>query len=194
MFNFTGKSVAVVGSSGHLLERDYASSIDSHDIVIRFNQARVEGYEEFVGNRTDYRIVNVHTFLGTTGKSRFPANNPNFIPSLPAQHIIVNRPIPTSSIEKRSPNNQVSILSDEFWKSCEDLLMNRKQPSVGFLGIILAVNTADRVSVYGFDQEHTVEKKHYWEDVKGLGDWHSFSAEKEYTSKLEKTNKITIFN
>ena len=74
MVDFTGKNVAVVGSSGHLLERDYASDIDSHDVVIRFNQARVEGYEESVGSKTDYRIVNVHTFLGTSGNSRFPAN------------------------------------------------------------------------------------------------------------------------
>tara|TARA_Y100000034_G_scaffold109242_1_gene140358 strand:- start:4114 stop:4698 length:585 start_codon:yes stop_codon:yes gene_type:complete len=193
MINFDNKKVAVVGSSGHLLERDYASLIDGHDYVIRFNQARVEGYEKFVGSKTTHRIVNVHTFLGTTGNDRFPKNDPMFIPKQKNQHIIVNRSINLNQIKQRSPNNEVSIIPTDFWEYCKGLLNNQKHPSVGFLGTILAVQTSKNVNIFGFDQSPTTSKKHYWEDVRAIGSWHNFTSEKEYFSLLEQENFITLY-
>lgn len=192
MIDFTDKKVAVIGSSGHLLERDYAPLIDEHDYVIRFNQSRVVGFEKFVGNKTTHRIVNTHTFLGTTGNGRFPKNDPMFIPSLNQQHVIINRPVNLEQIKQRSPNNPVSVIPDDFWGYCKDLLNNQKDPSVGFLGVILALQTSTNVNVFGFDQTHTVHKKHYWEDVKYLGNWHNFNTEKEYFKILEQNNLITL--
>lgn len=193
MFDFTDKSVAVVGSSGHLLERNYSQLIDSHDIVIRFNQARVAGFEDYVGSKTTHRIVNTHTFLGTTGNDRFPKNDSKFITKLKEQHILINRPVPQNSIKTRAPFCDVSVLSDNFWFYCKDLLNNLKDPSVGFIGVILAVSTSKKVSVYGFDQNSSIHKKHYWEEVKRIGDHHNFNTEKEYFKLLEDKNIIRIF-
>ena len=193
MIDFNNKKVAVVGSSGHLLERDYASLIDEHDYVIRFNQARVEGYEKFVGSKTTHRIVNVHTFLGTTGNNRFPKNDPMFIPKQKNQHIIVNRLISLDNIKKRSPNNEVTIISDDLWNYCRELLHNKKDPSVGFLGVMLALQTTKQLNVFGFDQTHNINKKHYWEEVKAMGNWHDFSIEKEYFNLLEQKKLITLY-
>ena len=193
MIDFTDKTVAVVGSSGNLLERNYASLIDEHDYVIRFNQSRIEGYEEFVGVKTTHRIVNVHVFLGTTGNDRFPKNDSMFVPKLKNQHIIVNRPISLDKIKQRSPNNEVTIISDNLWDYCRGLLHNKKDPSVGFLGVILALQTTKKVNVFGFDQIHTTNKKHYWEEVKAIGTWHDFSIEKEYFSLLEQQKFITLY-
>lgn len=193
MIDFNNKKVAVVGSSGHLLERDYASLIDEHDYVIRFNQARVEGYEKFVGSKTTHRIVNVHTFLGTTGNSRFPKNDPMFIPNLSNQHIILNQFLDEKRIIARSPNNKVSIIPTDFWEYCKDLLNNQKHPSVGFLGTILAVQTSKNVNVFGFDQSPTTSKKHYWEDVRAIGSWHNFNSEKEYFNLLVEKKIIKLY-
>lgn len=193
MVDFKNKSVAVVGSSGHLLERDYAKEIDSHDIVIRFNQARVKGYEKFVGSKTTHRIVNTHTFLGTTGNKRFPKNDPNFITKLENQEILIIRPVDVKKIKLKSPNNRVSILSDEFWNHCRMLLNNKKNPSVGFIGVLLAIQTSKKVDVYGFDQLHTTYKKHYWEDVKVMGSDHDFSIEKKIFKQLHDDKIISIF-
>ena len=38
------KSIAVVGSSGILLDKEYGKLIDG-DIVVRFNVSRVKGFE-----------------------------------------------------------------------------------------------------------------------------------------------------
>jgi hypothetical protein len=46
-----GKSIAVVGNARAIGER--GTEIDSHDIVIRFNDFVTEGYEKFVGTKTN---------------------------------------------------------------------------------------------------------------------------------------------
>lgn len=51
---------AIVGSSGALLHDRRGAEIDSHDFVVRFNNAPVEGYEAVVGARTDLRLFNTH--------------------------------------------------------------------------------------------------------------------------------------
>ena len=196
MFNFTNKSVAVVGSSGHLLERNYASLIDDHDIVIRFNQARVEGYEKFVGSKTTHRVVNMHVFDGTTPKDRFPNTDPNFVPKLKDQHIILIRPFGDSNLYKRrSPNNEVSVLSDKNWKEFRNMLGNKKDPSVGFIGVMIAISSSTNVNVFGFDQtnEPNLSKRHYWEEIKYHFKGHDYNPEKEIFKYLVKENLIKIY-
>ena len=190
--NFKNKSVAVVGSSGNLLNKEAGEEIDSHDIVIRFNQARVEGYEKYVGSRTDIRILNTHTFLGKTGNDRFPKNDPQFTTKLDGELLIVNRPVPYESIKQRSPNCEVQFISDQFWNHCRAVLENRKDPSIGFLGVFLASHTSTEVDVYGFDQNNSTDKKHYWEDVRAMGKHHDFSLEKAVFKQMINQNVINI--
>jgi len=196
MFDFTGKSVAVVGSSGHLLERDYAILIDSHDVVIRFNQARVKGYEKYVGKKTTHRVVNKHVFDGSTPKNRFPKSDKNFIPKLKNQDILLIRPFLSKIIyKKRSPNNPVFVLSNENWIEYRKILGNVKDPSVGFIGVMVAISTSTNVSVFGFDQtnEEILHKRHYWEKITYHFNGHNYNTEKEIFSQLEKNNKIKIY-
>ena len=44
--------IAIVGNSPILLEKEYGNEIDSHDIVIRFNNYKTEGYEKHCGSKT----------------------------------------------------------------------------------------------------------------------------------------------
>ena len=57
---FVNKSVAIVGSSGIVLNKEYGKLIDSFDIIVRINVARVKGFEKHVGSRTDVRFFNGH--------------------------------------------------------------------------------------------------------------------------------------
>ncbi|NDB56776.1 hypothetical protein EB169_13235, partial [archaeon] len=54
------KRCAVVSNSGSLLDKSYGELIDSHDVIIRCNRTVIEGYEKFVGSRTDIRLLNNH--------------------------------------------------------------------------------------------------------------------------------------
>ncbi|XP_077235803.1 beta-1,6-galactosyltransferase GALT29A-like [Tasmannia lanceolata] len=51
-------SCAVVGNSGILLKNESGALIDSHEIVIRLNNARTGGYERHVGSKTHIAFVN----------------------------------------------------------------------------------------------------------------------------------------
>lgn len=48
-----GASIAVVGNAGYLADLEQGSHIDSHDLVLRMNNFRLEGLEKQVGRRTD---------------------------------------------------------------------------------------------------------------------------------------------
>ena len=49
---------AVVGSGGSLWRSGLGREIDSHDVVLRVNQAPTVGYERHVGRRTHVRMLN----------------------------------------------------------------------------------------------------------------------------------------
>ena len=55
---FANASIAVVGSSGTLLYGEaVGAEIDSHDVVVRINQAYTQGFEARIGSRTDVRVA-----------------------------------------------------------------------------------------------------------------------------------------
>jgi hypothetical protein len=49
---------ALVGNSGSLLSSNQGEEINGYDIVVRFNQAPTRGYEQWVGNKTTFRVLN----------------------------------------------------------------------------------------------------------------------------------------
>ncbi|KAK3254498.1 hypothetical protein CYMTET_36289 [Cymbomonas tetramitiformis] len=51
---------ALVGNSQRLLLTKRGEEIEAHDAVMRLNQAPIEGFDQFVGNKTTYRMINNH--------------------------------------------------------------------------------------------------------------------------------------
>lgn len=194
-FNFDNiGSVALVGSSGCVLDNDYGSLIDSHDTIIRFNAARVVGYEKHVGSRTDIRIMNGHCFAGTSDPSRFGNNDPNFISSLDGEHFFVkgyNGPEFHKGVLSNLNKNYINFISENYIQWGGSFL--NTHPSVGFLGLLIAVTYSDKISVFGFDHGNIAnERRHYWESVVP-GNMHSFGVEKRIFNEYESNNIIKIY-
>ena len=57
-----GKSVAVVGNGPQQINKGTGKEIDAHDIVIRFNNFSIEGYEKDYGKRTDIWVRNCNVY------------------------------------------------------------------------------------------------------------------------------------
>ena len=53
----------VVSSAGSLLGSGLGNFIDSHDLVLRFNNAPTEQHERDVGRKTSIRIVNSQVII-----------------------------------------------------------------------------------------------------------------------------------
>ena len=52
------ENIAIVGSSASLLDSNFGKEIDKFNEVVRFNRAPTKNYEDFVGEKTSYRVVN----------------------------------------------------------------------------------------------------------------------------------------
>lgn len=52
------KSCALVGNAGIARAAHFGASIDKHDVVMRINQGPSKNYEDIVGSRTTFRLLN----------------------------------------------------------------------------------------------------------------------------------------
>ena len=57
-FSVNWGKCAVVGNSGLLRFSEYGKAIDSHDVVVRINQAPIRGYSRRVGLKVTHRVFN----------------------------------------------------------------------------------------------------------------------------------------
>lgn len=59
-----GKNVAVVGSGPSEVGKSKGKEIDAHDVVIRFNDYKINGYEQDYGSKTTVWVRNIDTEYG----------------------------------------------------------------------------------------------------------------------------------
>ncbi len=57
---FADKTVAIVGNAETATRFENGALIDSHDIVVRFNTYQTDGYEKFVGGKTDVIAIGLN--------------------------------------------------------------------------------------------------------------------------------------
>ena len=143
---------AVVGSSSALVGAGWGPEIDAHTAVIRFNDARVKGYEGDVGTRTTARVQNVmycgyaeeasEICLHYTGwadnicpVANLRSGRCNFL-TLSVRMLRYVRAFWPHSLKAEGPDRyQAEALKDT---------------SAGFFGALLALHLCGQVDVYGF--------------------------------------------
>lgn len=190
------ETIALVGSSANLLNKNYAKLIDSHNWVIRFNQARVKGFENYVGSKTSIRMINHHVFTGTTDTNLFSKYDINFIPSVD-EPLILCKYLPNfENIAKlRNIKVPISYIKDETYDKACDMLKNKKSPSMGFIAIIFSLEIFNKVSIFGFDLDKTNNPSHYWEETNNMGAsyYHDFNIENNKIKELVNLKKIDFY-
>jgi hypothetical protein len=204
-------SCAVVGSAGKLLNQRYGELIDSHDIIIRSNQAPSIGYESHVGSRTDIRILNCHNFSPhfldssknlTTPLELLSFDN-DFVLKLKNEHIVVKNNFSVSdggvkSVFEIMQNNNCKVhLFDDFININKiENLLDIVDSSCGFLGILLAKKLFSSVSCFGFTfhQEEDLSSRHYFEEIKQPNpSSHTFLKEKAIVEFLDLCGFIEFY-
>ena len=197
MTAFKGKSCAIVGNSGIMKDSNHGELIDSHDFIIRFNSARVEGWEKDVGSKTNLRILNIHNFLGQSGSFRFEKDDPMFVPNLPKQDLMIIRNPGNHGykwnqqiMDARRNGNDLFVLGDNIWNKCKKQL-GGVDPSVGFVGLTLALENFEEISIFGFDHGNiSDDRRHYWERVRGWKGNHVLNKEGEIMNELHANGRI----
>ena len=189
-------SIAVVGNSGKLLSEENGKLIDSHDIVIRCNLAKTNGYEKCVGTKTDFRMIAGKSFWrDLTGQ--FSSYDNNFLTNLKDECFIIKAeplyPSIQGIIKNYDTKSKIVFLRQEFVNeaekatSCPDI-------SVGLTAITLAVQWSKKVSIFGFSFfEEGWEEQHYFESITPYTRGHNPQLEKKYVNFLKEQNYIRIY-
>ncbi|CAG2100553.1 unnamed protein product, partial [Medioppia subpectinata] len=209
---FGAKECAIVSSSGSLVDSVLGEEIDSHDIVLRFNNAPTLTYEEDVGSETTIRLLNSQILLNEKFnvmsdmmyriglKLVWDASDYQFDGN---QWFNKSRKFfqTYQRLVDTFPNETIGILDPQLiWKSW-DLLqkstMNsipKNPPTSGFLGIIVLLNVCSKVDIYEYIPSLRLSNKcHYYDTTIDtgctFGHWHPLSTEKLYLMAINECNE-----
>lgn len=188
-------SIAVIGNSGILLDNEFGKEIDSHDLIIRCNLARVKGFEKHVGSKTSIRCIAGKSFWYNL-KGKMEAFDDGFIPNLNETLIIKATPLNNAIqgvVKNFYSKNTIHFFTEEFINYCNSLCKS-SDVTVGFCAVVLACALSTNVSIYGFNffRENDWNKKHYFEKMTPYQQGHNFEYEAEYFNELLNKKHIKI--
>ncbi|KAM7522519.1 hypothetical protein LguiA_012421 [Lonicera macranthoides] len=200
------KTCAVVGNSGILLSSENGKLIDSHEAVIRLNNARTTSFERNVGSKTTISFVNSNILhFCARGSSCFchpygekvaiimyicqpihfldytMCNSSHKAPLLitdPRLDVLCARIVKYYSMKRFFDNMGKSI---EEWGSAHDGA--NFHYSSGMQAVVLALTTCDKVSLFGFGKSD-LAKHHYHTDQKAELHLHDYEAEYDFYRDL----------
>ena len=194
-------SVAIIGSSGNLLDQNHGLLIDSYDNVIRFNRAEIsDRYSSSVGSKTTLRVLNNHVFDNIDITKYGYTNSPkNFAKKLRNTNILYAGP-DDGPWSRRNKNIHKSNTLFKFdYSKLEKLkqIMEIKTDTnlqVGTIMIALCILSNKKPHLFGFDL-NKVKRTHYYENRPSEPNYqiHSPDMEMKAIKRLANNSKIKIF-
>ena len=180
-FRGTGRPFLLVGNGPSAVHKKAGELIDSFDgTVVRFNNYHIEGYEDFVGNRTD---------IWATCKEMHKPNTAKIILFVTSNKSKLSD-IAYSRIKSMNPKKLVIPIAKEeirrISKSGDD-----GASSTGAAVARLLTSLGHKVYLYGFD--HFGKSAHHYGDGVSLSNMHSEEQEKALFSSLESQGKAVRF-
>ncbi|XP_078067286.1 CMP-N-acetylneuraminate-beta-galactosamide-alpha-2,3-sialyltransferase 2 [Mustelus asterias] len=195
---------AVVGNSGNLHQSHYGADINSHDFIMRMNQAPTIGFEADVGSRT------THHFMYPESAKNLPANiSFVLVPFKTLDLLWITSALSMGEIRftyapvkqfLRVDKDKVQIYNPAFFKYIHDKWTEHhgRYPSTGMLVLFFALHICDEVNVYGFGADSRGNWHHYWENNRYAGEFrktgvHDADFEAKIINLLAEAGKIKVF-
>lgn len=190
--------VLVIGNSPEVLDRKMKNIINSFDVVIRVNDFQINGYEEYVGTKTNHVVC---TFATTFNDEYKNINNKDiymFVAEKYGDYEFLRNRVKEVDVDK------VNILENYY---LQDLNNNvgiemPKRCSTGLIAVEFAIRRFKNsdIYIYGIETEYKqkFDKTHYFQKDISTDTWkgsidkyHDFKKEKEYLQDLIIKNKIS---
>ncbi|GLJ56073.1 hypothetical protein SUGI_1203780 [Cryptomeria japonica] len=200
------RSCAVVGNSGILLQKPHGPLIDSHDMVIRLNNARTAGFQNNVGSKTTLAFVNsniLHSCSRRAGCFCHPYGEtvPIIMYICQAVHFMdyalcnASHKVPLLITDARFDSLCARIVKyyslknfvettgkhPEEWSSAHEGSMFHY--SSGMQAVMLALGICEKVSIFGFGKSGQA-KHHYHTNQKFELKLHDYEAEYQFYADL----------
>jgi hypothetical protein len=208
---------AVVSSSGNLFYHQHGHEIDAADVVIRFNDAPVAGFESMVGSKDDLRFINckmaqdfgrnpsslgVHTdYIANVDsllrtKTKLVACHANETGLNPSENMHF---VHYHKIE----DSLAAFMAHAFEIHSPEGFEQNPNPTSGALGIVTALSMCHEVRAYGFVNGNASSQApyHYYGTAGDHSlDHASFNVEKELfrqlatnpSDEIDKTEALTM--
>ena len=189
---FKGKSVAIVGNGPREQGRGLGAEIDGHDIVVRFNNIDLAGYEQDYGRRTDVWVKHMQKTL------RHHLDDPSLKMVVYESHLLR---FPLVSGYADAIIKDAEARSIAYCDSAHHAFFTRRYnlyPTSGILLIEMIRHLPVKyLDVYGFsflDQVKISSYSHYssrrsvQEKTADIG-WHDMNVEASYLRKLFKNGR-----
>lgn len=200
------KTCAVVGNSGILLNQSYASIIDSHEMVMRLNNARIVGFERHVGFKTTLSFINSNVLQSCARYRRcscrpYGSNVPivlyicqvvhfmeiAFCSALEEAPIVVTDPRLDVLCTRIAKYYSIKHFGETTGKRPEDWSDAHDGPmfhySSGMQAIVLALGICEEVSIFGFGKSPGT-KHHYHTNQREELHLHDYAAEYKFYHDL----------
>uniref|UniRef100_A0A061SFE5 Cmp-n-acetylneuraminate-beta-galactosamide-alpha--sialyltransferase 1 n=1 Tax=Tetraselmis sp. GSL018 TaxID=582737 RepID=A0A061SFE5_9CHLO len=216
--SFAWRSCAVVGNSGSLRFTQFGKAVNSHDVVLRTNQAPVykAAYQRLVGNKTTFRMLN-RLWTAHYATRMYEKNLPLetgtwLLLSRTDGHVFEKL---ATFLEVNRPDVRVLMLTSRVVAMARRLLLSYRirlcaagqgpykggaVPSSGLVAVFLFMQLCSRVAVYGFGRdEATIGRRrvvvpyHYFvgHQARAEGvDVHSWPAEEKLLTALHDEGRI----
>ncbi|KAI3450703.1 hypothetical protein Pfo_007368 [Paulownia fortunei] len=209
------KSCAVVGNSGILLKSDYGKLIDSHEAVIRLNNARITSFERKVGAKTNISFVNsniLHLCARREGCFCHPygVNVPMIMYICQPAHfldylvcnsshkapLIVTDPrfdvLCSRIVKYYSLKRFVDLTGKDFgeWGPAHEGA--NFHYSSGMQAVVLALGVCEKVSVFGFGKSK-LARHHYHTNQNAELSLHDYEAEYDFYHDLMERPQVIPF-
>ncbi|PWA53016.1 Glycosyl transferase, family 29 [Artemisia annua] len=209
------KTCAVVGNSGNLLENNLGETINSHEFVIRLNNARIRGFEKFVGSKTSLSFMNSNILnLCSRGGGCFchpygenvpimmymsqpihfldyvVCNSSHKLPLMvtdPQLDVLCSRVVKYYSLKRFLKETGKSI---EAWGTSHGGV--EFHYSSGMQAIMIALGVCDKVSIFGFGKSSSA-KHHYHTNQKAELGLHHYEAEYDFYEDLVNQPEVVPF-
>jgi|TARA_Y100000310_G_scaffold69765_1_gene65327 hypothetical protein len=202
---FDGK-VAIVGNGGSVLNNEFGSLIDSHDHIVRFNYAQVNGYENHIGNNTTLRVVGGKALQGTDSeeiRQTYPGFKSDIYINV-KENVFVFTTTYLKGLDgftKYSFDNGITFLDlDKILPKIKSFTgVNNPTSGFIFLMFVYFQKRFDSISLFGFDFFMDNKSRHYFEDVRrrtmkpGYSGSHGIQEEMIFCKELAKETNINLY-
>jgi len=177
------KRCSVIGNAGMLKKYKFGSTIDSSDLVIRFNLAPTEGYKKLVGSKTTLRFVN-------TIHAGYHEDNEVDVMQMQSQ-VGVQLYI---KFRKEAPKQPLVAFDPQFSEFVSSNVATL--PTGGYFAIWFALCNCVKVDVYGFHFRPGYGVSHHYFNAekprKGKVAIHDYDLEYAQIKKLAKKGFLTL--
>lgn len=190
-------SLAIVGSSGRLLNESYGEEIDEHTHVVRFNRATTEGFEDKCGSKTTLRVVSDHVAKSQRYvRDGIEQSNRYLVKNLKNSNLLLIC-LPNTYQERYKyidKSNSICFVSQGDIPQIQTIFGYKSGKSLtnGVFMVLLCVAAGIVPDLYGFDFKPEDKRTHYFEKRGETVVCHDIEKEKEFLIQLYKDERAVL--